>query len=347
MSIFLSNSDCNYLSRVRLVGDVVLKTEELKTYFYVRNGVLKAVDGISFHVERGETVGIVGESGSGKSVCALSTLRLISQPGKIVGGKVIINGRDILKMSMKQMPDIRGKEVSMIFQEPMTSLNPIFTVGRQLSEAILSHQCLTKKEALSESSRMLETVGIVPAKQRIKDYPHQLSGGQRQRVMIAIALSCHPSLLIADEPTTALDVTIQAQILDLIQQLKDQHGTSVIIITHDLGVIAETAQRVVVMYAGKAMEIADNRELFKNPVHPYTQSLLKSIPSFVQRAKYSKLYEIPGNVPNLINLEPGCKFQPRCDRKVRICEQEEPPLRLVGEEHFSRCWLFLTPWVIG
>jgi len=314
----------------------------LRTYFFVRKGVVKAADGVTFELKRGDMLGVVGESGCGKSVTALSIMRLISPPGRIVDGEILLKGKDILKIPPHLMPKIRGNEISMIFQEPMTSLNPVFTIGRQVSEAIVSHQNLGKKDALEKSIEMLNLVGIASPEERIHDYPHQLSGGQRQRVMIAMALSCRPSLLIADEPTTALDVTIQAQILDLILKLKQNQGTSVILITHNLGVIAEMAQRVVVMYAGTIMEEADVHTLFKRPLHPYTQGLLKSIPRLREKGEKGggeKLHEIPGVVPSLLNLPPGCRFYPRCSLKNEKCTREEPPLQAIDEGHFVRCWL--------
>jgi len=316
----------------------LLQVNDLKTHFFVMNGVVKAVDGVSYGVERGQTLGIVGESGSGKSISALSILRLISSPGRIVGGEILMDGRDILKVPLDKMPDIRGNEVSMIFQEPMTSLNPVFSIGRQVSEAISTHQNLSKRDARDKAAEMLDLVGIVPAGKRLKDYPHQLSGGQRQRVMIAMALSCRPNLLIADEPSTALDVTVQAQILDLIGTLKQEQAMAVILISHDLGVIAEMAQQVVVMYAGKVMEKGGVRDLFKNPAHPYTRSLLKSIPYLQKKGRQQELYEIPGVIPSLLALPPGCKFRPRCSVKQERCALEEPPLSTVSDGHRVRCW---------
>lgn len=320
----------------------LLQIKNLKVSFFVRKGVVKAVDGVSLAANEGETVGIVGESGSGKSITALSIIRLISPPGRIVGGEILLKEKDILKINIKHMLNIRGNEVSMIFQEPMTSLNPVFNIGRQISEAIMIHQKLNKKDALNKSIDMLKKVGIPSPEKRLHDYPHQLSGGMRQRVMIAMALSCEPSLLIADEPTTALDVTIQAQILDLILKMKEDRGTSVILITHDLGVVAEMAQRVLVMYAGKIVEEADVRTLFKRPLHPYTQGLLVSIPYLqteVGVSKKTKLQEIPGIVPSLLNLPPGCKFHPRCSLKIEKCTREEPALKPAEKGHLVRCWL--------
>jgi len=320
----------------------LLQIKNLKVSFFVRKGVAKAVDGVSLVANERETVGIVGESGSGKSITALSIIRLISPPGRIVGGEILLKDQDILKISLKHMLNIRGNEVSMIFQEPMTSLNPVFNIGRQVSEAIMIHQKLNKKDSLNKSIDMLKRVGIPSPEKRIYDYPHQLSGGMRQRVMIAMALSCEPSLLIADEPTTALDVTIQAQILDLIRKMKEDRGTSVILITHDLGVVAEMAQRVLVMYAGKIVEEADVRTLFKRPLHPYTQGLLVSIPYLQTEggvSKRTKLQEIPGIVPRLLNLPPGCKFHPRCSLKIEKCTREDPALKPVEKDHLVRCWL--------
>lgn len=321
----------------------LLQIKNLKVRFFVRKGVVKAVDGVSLTAREGETLGIVGESGSGKSITALSTIRLISPPGRIVGGEIFLKEKDILKINIKDMLNIRGDEISMIFQEPMTSLNPVFTIGRQVSEAIVTHQRLNKKDALNKSIEMLTRVGIPSPGKRVRDYPHQLSGGMRQRVMIAMALSCKPSLLIADEPTTALDVTTQAQILDLILKMKEEQGSSVIMITHDLGVIAEVAQRILVMYAGKVVEEADVRTLFQNPLHPYTQGLLASIP-YLQtdgggRVKKRKLHEIPGIVPSLLDLPPGCKFHPRCPHKIEKCTREEPVLKLSEKGHLVSCWL--------
>jgi oligopeptide/dipeptide ABC transporter ATP-binding protein len=325
------------------MGMPLLELKGLRTYFFVRQGVVKAVDNVTWHINKGETLGIVGESGCGKSVTALSIMRLISSPGRIVGGEILFNKKDILNMPIRLMQKVRGNEISMIFQEPMTSLNPVFTIGRQISEAIMIHQNLKKKEALNRSIEMLEKVGIASPDQRIHDHPHQLSGGQRQRVMIAMALSCRPNLLIADEPTTALDVTIQAQILDLIIKLKQDQGTSVLLITHDLGVIAEITQQVVVMYAGRIVEQADVYTVFKNPLHPYTQGLLKSIP-FLRRegektGKRKKLIEIPGTVPSLLGFLPGCRFSSRCSYKIEKCTQEEPSLNVVENGHLASCWL--------
>jgi len=318
----------------------LLRVNNLRTFFYTDMGVAKAVDGVSFAVNQGDTLGIVGESGSGKSVTALSIMRLISSPpGKIESGEVFFENGNILQLSKEEMRKIRGNKISMIFQEPMTSLNPVFKIGGQISEAVRLHQGLSKKEAFHKSVDMLRLVGIPSPQKRAFDYPHQMSGGMRQRVMIAMALSCRPKLMIADEPTTALDVTIQAQILDLMQKLKEEIGTSIILITHNMGVIAETVQAVIVMYAGKIMEYAPVDELFGNPQHPYTESLLESIPRLDQIEKKKRLQVIPGIVPSLLNLPQGCKFNDRCAKSFSQCLNEEPPLFVVESNHRSRCWL--------
>ncbi len=320
-------------------GEPLLEVSDLKTYFYTSEGVARAVDGVSFAVDRGETLGVVGESGCGKTVMALSILRLIPEPpGKIVGGEIRFEGRNLLPLSDREMRRIRGNQISMIFQEPMTSLNPVFTIGSQIMEAILLHQQVGKREALNRTIEMLKLVGIASPERRVKEYPHQLSGGMRQRVMIAMALSCNPKLLIADEPTTALDVTIQAQILELIVRLKAELGMAVILITHDLGVIAETAQRVCVMYAGKIVEAAPAREIFANPRHPYTQGLLRALPRVDRAGEHRRLKEIPGIVPPLTRLPGGCRFCPRYERSAEVCRPEEPPEVQVGPEHWVRCW---------
>jgi peptide/nickel transport system ATP-binding protein/oligopeptide transport system ATP-binding protein len=316
-----------------------LAVQHLCTYFHTKKGIAKAVDGVSFTLGGGETLGIVGESGCGKSVTALSIMRLVPQPpGKIESGKVLLEGQNLLDLAPFEMRKIRGSKVSMVFQDPMTSLNPVFKVGEQVAEVIRLHQVLPKKEAFDKAIDMLRLVGIPSPNKRAHDYPHQMSGGMRQRVMIAMALSCRPKLMIADEPTTALDVTIQAQILDLIQKLKEETGTSIIWISHDMGVIAETAQNVIVMYAGKVMEQADVRTLFRNPYHPYTDSLLKSIPR-ADRIK-RRLNVIPGVVPSLLNLPSGCKFNNRCIKAFDRCFKEEPKLIDTGSGHLCRCWLF-------
>ncbi|NOZ60444.1 MAG: ABC transporter ATP-binding protein [Calditrichaeota bacterium] len=319
----------------------LLEIRHLRAFFDSYEGTVKAVDDISYCVAEKEIVGVVGESGCGKSVMALSLLRLIpSPPGRIVCGEIFFRGVDLLKLPQKEMRKIRGNEISMVFQEPMTSLNPVFTVGDQIAEAISLHQHLSPKESLKKSIEMLRLVGIPNAEKRVREYPHEMSGGMKQRVMIAMALSCHPSLLIADEPTTALDVTIQAQILELMLDMRKRFGTAMILITHDLGVIAETAERVIVMYAGRIVERAGVKELFQNPAHPYTRGLLNSVPKLnAAKERKSKLSAIPGTVPNLIDLPQGCKFHPRCSQARPICQEKEPRLVEISPNHFSRCWL--------
>ena len=317
----------------------LLKIKNLKTNFYTSDGVVRAVDDVSWELGEGEVIGLVGESGCGKSVTALSILRLIPDPpGKIGGGEIFFKGRNLLSLPLEEMRKIRGNEISMIFQEPMTSLNPVFTIGSQIAEAIQLHQKLNKKAALEKAVEMLNLVGIPSPEKRVKQYPHEISGGMKQRVMIAMALSCNPKILIADEPTTALDVTIQAQILDLMLKMKQEFNASIVLITHDLGVIAETAQKVVVMYAGKVMEQADVIEIFENPLNPYTQGLLNSLPK-MDTVHKQKLNTIPGMVPNLCDLPKGCKFSSRCSHVMDICHQSEPELIEVKKGHLSRCWL--------
>lgn len=304
---------------------MLLQVKNLKTQFKVKGGLVNAVDGIDFNIEKGEVLAIVGESGSGKSVTSLSILSLIpNPPGKIIDGEILFKGEDLLKKSKRQMQDIRGDKISMIFQEPMTSLNPVFTIGKQITETIIKHQKLKKQDANAKAIKMLELVGIPTPEKRIKDYPHQLSGGMRQRVMIAMALSCNPELLIADEPTTALDVTIQAQILELITNLKDKLNTAILLITHDLGVVAETADNVVVMYCGKIVEKATSLEIFAKPLHPYTEGLLLSIPKVDE--KVDQLFMIPGMVPNPLKMPTGCAFSDRCNKCMDICREKEPKL---------------------
>ncbi len=316
---------------------LLLDVVDLKTYFRTDEGLVRAVDGVSFGLESGRTLGIVGESGCGKSVTALSILRLIQcPPGVMAGGSIYFRGRDLLSLSAREMRRIRGNEISMVFQEPMTSLNPVFTCGDQIIEAITLHQGLSKKEAKARAVEMLGLVGIPSPDQRVDEYPHQLSGGMRQRVMIAMALSCSPSLLIADEPTTALDVTIQAQILELLADLKDRLKMSVIVITHDLGVVAEVVDRVLVMYAGVVVEHADVKPLFGSPLHPYTVGLMQSIPKLSESR--DRLRVIPGAVPNPLNFPPACRFHPRCYLAVDRCREEEPPLEEISHGHFVRCW---------
>ena len=316
----------------------LLEVTGLKTFFFTDDGIVKAVDGISYDLEAGETLGLVGESGCGKSVSALSLLRLIpSPPGKIVEGEVLFEGEDLLQVSEDEIRHIRGNRIAMVFQEPMTSLNPVLTIGRQLTEALELHLKLDGAAASERAIRLLEMVGIPEAGARLNDYPHQFSGGMRQRVMIAMALSCNPQLLLADEPTTALDVTIQAQVLEILARLSKELGTAVIIITHNLGVVARYADRVNVMYAGKIVESAGASELYAHPRHPYTLGLLKSVPRLDQSRK-SKLEPIEGVPPDLINMPPGCPFAPRCTFRVDRCTEEMPPLQEVGERHTAACW---------
>jgi len=318
---------------------ILLSVENLKTYFKTEAGTAKAVDGVTFDIKQGEVMGLVGESGSGKSVTALSCLRLIPDPpGKIVDGKITMGDTDILSLPYDQLRSIRGNKISMIFQEPMTSLNPVFSIGYQVMEALFEHENVTKKEAEDRAVEMLDLVGIASPRKRLYDYPHHFSGGMRQRVMIAMALACNPELLIADEPTTALDVTIQAQILDLMLSVKEKHENSaILLITHDLAVIAEMCQRVIVMYCGKIQEIADIYELFDNPAHPYTRGLMTSIPR--PGVKSRRLEAIRGMVPNILDLPAGCRFRERCDEAMPICAEEEPDLIEVKQGHFSRCHL--------
>jgi peptide/nickel transport system ATP-binding protein len=317
----------------------LLAIENLQTYFFTDAGVLRAVDGVSFRIAPGETLGVVGESGCGKTVTALSILRLIPDPpGRIVGGRVVFEGTELLGLDNERMRKMRGSAISMIFQEPMTSLNPVFTVGDQIAEGVRLHQNLSRRAAWDRAVEMLRLVQIPDPDRRAREYPHQLSGGMRQRVMIAMALACGPRLLIADEPTTALDVTIQAQILELLIRLKEELGMAVMLITHDLGVIADTAQRVVVMYAGRVVEEAPVRDLFANPRHPYTQGLLASIPRLEKGPGGRKrLQAIPGLVPSLLDLPPGCRFSDRCPLAVPECRTAEPELREVAARHRARC----------
>jgi peptide/nickel transport system ATP-binding protein/oligopeptide transport system ATP-binding protein len=318
----------------------VLDVTELRTSFYSNRGVVRAVDGIGFSIAPGETMGIVGESGCGKSVTALSIMRLVPQPpAKIESGKILLHGKDLLTLSEKEMQDIRGNTISMIFQDPMTSLNPVFTVGEQIAEVVLLHRKLSRKEALDISEEMLKQVGIPDPHRRMREYPHQLSGGMRQRVMIAMSLSCQPQLIIADEPTTALDVTIQAQILALLKSLQERHRMSIIMITHNLGVIAEMADNVLVMYAGQVMEQNTVNELFQKPLHPYTKGLLASIPNMTHEKSGRYLPTIPGSVPNLIALPPGCRFKDRCPNKFEPCEHV-PRMVDLGKGQRVRCWKY-------
>ncbi|HEV2708545.1 MAG TPA: ABC transporter ATP-binding protein [Pyrinomonadaceae bacterium] len=314
----------------------LLSVKDLRTYFETEDGTVKAVDGITFDLQRGETLGIVGESGSGKSVTNLSIIRLIPEPpGKIVSGEVFFDGRNILDLTTDEVRHIRGKKISMIFQDPMTSLNPFMRISKQLMEITQLHLGHSREEAYEHAIKMLDIVGIPDARARVDSYPHEFSGGMRQRVMIAMALSCQPELLIADEPSTALDVTIQAQILELIKQLKQDTGTSVILITHDLGVVAGMTDHIIVMYAGKVFEQAPTRELFSCPGNPYTKGLLRSVPD--PTSEQGGLYQIPGLPPDVAHLPPGCPFAPRCERAEEICRREFPPFVQLNAEHFSLC----------
>ena len=317
----------------------LVQIKNLKTYFYTEDGIVKAVDDVSFNIKEGEIIGVVGESGCGKSVTAMSIMKLIpSPPGKIVGGEILFEDKKILELSDEEMRGIRGNDIAVIFQEPMTSLNPIFTIGYQIEEVIILHQKLNKVEARKKSIEMLKLVGVPRAEEIVECYPHELSGGMRQRAMIAMAVSCNPKLLIADEPTTALDVTIQAQILDIMKDLKKKLKTSIMLITHDLGVIAEMAEYVVVMYAGKVIEEAPVIEIFKNPMHPYTEGLMKSKPSLDKDAE--RLYSIPGQVPNPINMPEECYFCARCPKAIDICKKQQPPIREITPGHKVACFLY-------
>jgi len=316
----------------------LLRIKDLRTHFFTEEGVVKSVDGVTYDVEEGEILGLVGESGCGKSVSALSILRLIpNPPGKIVGGEIIFDGQDLLKADEDEIRHIRGNKIAMVFQEPMTSLNPVLTIGRQLTEAIELHLKYDKEKSRARAVELLEMVGIPEASARLNDYPHQFSGGMRQRVMIAMGLSCNPRLLLADEPTTALDVTIQAQILEIMARLCKELNTAVIIITHNLGVVARYADRINVMYAGKIIETGTSREIFGNPKHPYTLGLLRSVPR-LDEARKEKLEPIEGVPPDLVNLPKGCSFYPRCRFHVEKCLEESPPLLLIESSHFAACW---------
>jgi len=323
-------------------GDRLLDIQDLRTYFHTRDGVVKAVDGVNFHVDRGEIVGLVGESGCGKSVTSLSIMRLIAPPGKIESGRILFDGVNLLDLSRDQMTKLRGNRIAMIFQQPTSSLNPVFRVGFQIAEVLEIHQAMGRKAGRARAIEMLQKVGIPDPARRVNAYPHEMSGGMAQRVMIAMALACIPDLLIADEPTTALDVTIQAQVLDLMRRLQRELGTSIVLITHDLGLVAEMCSRVAVMYAGEIVEETDVRTLLRDPKHPYTQGLIGSIPVLGQMK--DELEVIPGNVPNLIDLPPGCRFAPRCKARVEhgleICTREKPELKPVAPGHSVRCWLY-------
>jgi oligopeptide/dipeptide ABC transporter ATP-binding protein len=320
----------------------IIEVENLKTYFYVQDGIIKAVDGISFSLARGEVLGLVGESGSGKSMTCRSIMRVIPAPGRIVEGQIRYHGEDILAWPESRMTSFRGREVSMILQEPMTALNPVLTVGEQIVETILQHEQVSRDEAEKRAIDLMQMVGVPASKRRLQEFPHQFSGGMRQRAMISIALSCRPQVLLADEPTTALDVTIQDQIIRLIQGLQEDLEMSVIWVTHDLGVVAQICHRVAVMYAGRIVELADVVELFENSHHPYTHGLMASIPTSVSRE--GRLIPISGQPPNLLNLAPGCPFAPRCQHAVEECSTAEIPLRPVSQGHFSACIRFEEIW---
>ena len=320
------------------MAEKLVEVRNLRTHFYTEDGIVPAVDGVDLYVNKGETLGVVGESGCGKSVTSLSIMRLIPiPPGKIVDGEILFEGENLLKKPESEMRKIRGNDISMIFQEPMTSLNPVYNIGDQIAEAIELHQGLSHRDALNKAIDMLRLVGIPLPERRVKEYPHQLSGGMRQRVMIAMALSCNPKLLIADEPTTALDVTIQAQILELMKKLKRDLGMAIMLITHDLGVVAEMCERVVVMYAGKVVEEADAVSLYKNPLHPYTEGLLRSIPRLDEDREV--LHVIEGVVPNPLHLPQGCRFHPRCPYVKDICKEQEPKLEELQPGRFAACWV--------
>jgi oligopeptide/dipeptide ABC transporter ATP-binding protein len=324
---------------VSAANDLLLEVKHLKTYFFLDEGVSQAVDGMDFSIRRGRTLGMIGESGCGKSVSALSILQLIAMPpGKIISGEILFEGHDLLLKSKEEIKRIRGNDIAMIFQEPMTSLNPVFTIGNQIMEPILLHRGVDKARARQMAIEMLELVGIPSPAKRVDEYPHQLSGGMRQRAMIAMALSCRPKLLIADEPTTALDVTIQAQILTLIQRIKQEIGMAVLMITHDLGVIAETAEDVVVAYAGKAVEAADVVTVFRSPAHPYTRALYNSIPRLTDTKK-RRLEVVSGLVPNPLEFPTGCRFHPRCRHALDFCRTDEPQMIALSEHHRVRCFM--------
>lgn len=322
-------------------NQTLLNIEELSTFFYTNRGVVKAVDGLDLELGKGETLGLVGESGCGKSVTALSIMHLIQEPpGKIINGRILFDGRDLVQLNREEMRHIRGNRISMIFQEPMTSLNPAFQVGDQIAEVLQIHENLPRRAAWNRAVELLTKVGIPDPEQRVREYPYQMSGGMRQRVMIAMALACNPDMIIADEPTTALDVTIQAQILDLMNDLKSDFNTSILLITHDLGVVAEMSQWIAVMYAGKIVEYTDVVELFSHPGHPYTVGLMASIPNIEAPVPEDRVLQtIPGVVPSLLDLPPGCTFQDRCNRAFAACLKEDPPLFDSGSGHKVRCWL--------
>ena len=320
------------------MGEKLLEVKHLHTSFFTHLGEVKAIRDVSFHVDKSEIIGIVGESGSGKSVTSLSIMGLLAYPGKVTGGEILFKGEDLLKKTKRDMRKIQGNEISMIFQDPMTSLNPLFTIGNQITEAIRTHQKLSREEANKRAVEMLRMVGIPSPEKRVKSYPHEFSGGMRQRAMIAMALSCNPKVLIADEPTTALDVTIQAQIMDLLKEIKEETDTAIILITHDLGVVAGMADRVAVMYAGKIVETGTVEDVFYRNAHPYTQALLKSLPT-VESDKKDRLVSIAGTPPDLLAPPKGCAFGARCTHCMKICQEEQPPEFTVGEGHLASCWL--------
>jgi len=316
----------------------LLEVNDLKTHFFTRRGVVKAVDGVSFHLKEGETLGLVGESGCGKSVTCFSVIRLVAQPaGRIVGGQVIFDGEDLLLKSVREMKEIRGKRISMILQDPMMSLNPLFTIGDQVAEPVTIHQKLNRQSAWEKAKEMLMRVRIPSPEVRMREYPHQMSGGMRQRIVGAMVLSCQPGLLIADEPTTSLDVTIQAQFLKLFKEIQQQSNLAMIVVTHDFGIVAKACDRVAVMYAGKIVETAGVRELFNRPTHPYTVALMNSLPDMDKRV--DKLYTIEGQPPELHSLPPGCSFAPRCPQVMEICRKEYPPQSVINDGHSMNCWL--------
>lgn len=322
------------------MSEVLISIKDLKTNFYTYAGVVKALDGINLDIYKGETLGLVGETGCGKSVTALSIIRLIQwPPGKIDGGSIIFNGKDLLKLPEKEMRTIRGNKISMIFQEPMTSLNPVYTIGNQIAEVLMLHQHMDKKSANDKAVEMLKFTGIPDPERIAVSHPHELSGGMLQRAMIAMALACNPELLIADEPTTALDVTIQAQILELMKDLKDKTGASILMITHDLGVVADICDRIGVMYAGNIVELGDIKSIFYKPAHPYTSGLISSIPTITQQCS-ERLETIPGSVPNLINPPAGCRFHPRCNKAMDVCKEEKPGVYEIESGHFVACHLY-------
>jgi peptide/nickel transport system ATP-binding protein len=312
----------------------ILTIQDLRTYFFTEAGVVKALDGVSLNVLKGETHGLVGESGSGKTVTALSTLRIVPRPGRIVGGKILFDGKDILSLQEKEMRKMRGKEMAIVFQDPMSSLNPLYTINSQISEVIRLHKGVSKQEAHDSAQRLLELVGIPEAEKRLRAYPHELSGGMKQRIAIARALSCEPSLLFADEPTTNLDVTIQAQVLELMKSLKEKFNMTMVMITHDMGIIAEMTQRVTVLYAGQFFESAETHDLFHSPKHPYTEALLKAVPRLDRR---KVLLSVPGNIPNLIEPPTGCRFHPRCPYAIDICKEKVPDAEQVSPNHTVAC----------